>query len=235
MKFYKFLYLLRHKKLRIPCDFMMPYTPKNKREAKLPMDITFYGRSMVEMLGVLAIIGVLSVGAIAGYSKAMFKYKLNKQTEQINSLLNYSLTYKDTLHFSGSSQIQLLPYFIKLNIIPTEMIDETSDIYLKDIFGNTVGLYYYPNYKTGGLALQLKDQNAVDICINLLQIAKENRQEIYDIVFNGGNSSQLFGDKYCSSTNSICLKNLNIEQMHQYCSVIKNNSTTWAFYFRWKN
>ena len=31
------------------------------------------GRSMVEMLGVLAIIGVLSVGAIAGYSKAMMK------------------------------------------------------------------------------------------------------------------------------------------------------------------
>lgn len=34
---------------------------------------------MVEMLGVLAIIGVLSVGAIAGYSKAMFKHKLNRQ------------------------------------------------------------------------------------------------------------------------------------------------------------
>ena len=31
------------------------------------------GRSMVEMLGVLAIIGVLSVGAIAGYSKAMME------------------------------------------------------------------------------------------------------------------------------------------------------------------
>ncbi|MBR2136742.1 MAG: prepilin-type N-terminal cleavage/methylation domain-containing protein [Alphaproteobacteria bacterium] len=28
------------------------------------------GRSMIEMLGVLAIIGVLSVGGIAGYSKA---------------------------------------------------------------------------------------------------------------------------------------------------------------------
>ena len=34
------------------------------------------GRSMVEMLGVLAIIGVLSVGAISGYSTAMNKYKL---------------------------------------------------------------------------------------------------------------------------------------------------------------
>ena len=36
------------------------------------------GRSMIEMLGVLAIIGVLSVGGIAGYSKAMQMYKLNK-------------------------------------------------------------------------------------------------------------------------------------------------------------
>ena len=36
------------------------------------------GRSMIEMLGVLAIIGVLSVGGIAGYSKAMMKYRINK-------------------------------------------------------------------------------------------------------------------------------------------------------------
>ena len=41
------------------------------------------GRSMIEMLGVLAIIGVLSVGGIAGYSKAMQKYRINKTIEQI--------------------------------------------------------------------------------------------------------------------------------------------------------
>ena len=41
------------------------------------------GRSMIEMLGVLAIIGVLSVGGIAGYSKAMMKYRINKSIEQI--------------------------------------------------------------------------------------------------------------------------------------------------------
>ena len=35
------------------------------------------GRSMIEMLGVLAIIGVLSVGGLAGYGKAMRKAKLN--------------------------------------------------------------------------------------------------------------------------------------------------------------
>jgi len=41
------------------------------------------GRSMIEMLGVLAIIGVLSVGGIAGYSKAMTKYRINKVIEQV--------------------------------------------------------------------------------------------------------------------------------------------------------
>ena len=41
------------------------------------------GRSMVEMLGVLAIIGVLSVGGIAGYSKAMWQMKINKDIEII--------------------------------------------------------------------------------------------------------------------------------------------------------
>ena len=41
------------------------------------------GRSMIEMLGVLAIIGVLSVGGIAGYSKAMMKYRINKTIEQM--------------------------------------------------------------------------------------------------------------------------------------------------------
>lgn len=42
-----------------------------------------FGRSMIEMLGVLAIIGVLSVGGIAGYSKAMMKFKINKTIQQV--------------------------------------------------------------------------------------------------------------------------------------------------------
>ena len=35
------------------------------------------GRSMVEMLGVLAIIGVLSIGGIAGYTLSMNRYRAN--------------------------------------------------------------------------------------------------------------------------------------------------------------
>ena len=42
---------------------------------------------MIEMLGVLAIIGVLSVGGIAGYSQAMNKFKVTKTTDQIQTLV----------------------------------------------------------------------------------------------------------------------------------------------------
>ena len=45
------------------------------------------GRSMIEMLGVLAIIGVLSVGGIAGYSQAMSKYKVSKTTDQVQTMV----------------------------------------------------------------------------------------------------------------------------------------------------
>ena len=51
------------------------------------------GRSMIEMLGVLAIIGVLSVGGIAGYSKAMEQFKINKTIEQYNYLIFGMLNY----------------------------------------------------------------------------------------------------------------------------------------------
>ena len=46
---------------------------------------------MVEMIGVLAIIGILSVGSIAGYSNAMRKYRLNKHSESYNMLLSNAL------------------------------------------------------------------------------------------------------------------------------------------------
>ena len=45
------------------------------------------GRSMVEMLGVLAIIGVLSVGGIAGYSMAMSKFKITKTIDQVQTII----------------------------------------------------------------------------------------------------------------------------------------------------
>ena len=46
------------------------------------------GRSMIEMLGVLAIIGVLSVGGLAGYNMAMEKIRTNKVVEEIQLIMS---------------------------------------------------------------------------------------------------------------------------------------------------
>ena len=50
------------------------------------------GRSMVEMLGVLAIIGVLSVGGIAGYSLSMRRHRANQILDAASkfALVTYS-------------------------------------------------------------------------------------------------------------------------------------------------
>lgn len=63
-----------------------------------------FGRSMVEMLGVLAIIGVLSVGGITGYRTAMDRYKANKLINEIQiGLIEMSAQYKATGSYNTPS------------------------------------------------------------------------------------------------------------------------------------
>ncbi len=50
------------------------------------------GRSMVEMLGVLAIIGVLSIGGIAGYTMAMNRYRANEIIDAASKMAIIAMT-----------------------------------------------------------------------------------------------------------------------------------------------
>lgn len=82
------------------------------------MRVNEQGRSMIEMLGVLAIVGVLSVGGIAGYSKAMNKFKTNKAIDQINMLsTNIRTLFSSQGDYSGMDN-QVL---INAGVIPSEM------------------------------------------------------------------------------------------------------------------
>ena len=81
------------------------------------------GRSMIEMLGVLAIIGVLSVGGIAGYSKAMSKYRTNKMIDQATMLI----TNIRTMFAQQQSYAQLNnSRAVNLALVPEEMIVNPS-------------------------------------------------------------------------------------------------------------
>ncbi len=83
------------------------------------------GRSMIEMLGVLAIIGVLSVGGIAGYSKAMMKYRINKTIEQITLIAgNVRTFFASQGNYSGVINTDVIK---KAKLVPDEMWDGGSD------------------------------------------------------------------------------------------------------------
>ena len=81
------------------------------------------GRSMIEMLGVLAIVGVLSVGGIAGYSKAMQKYRVNKTIDQITQISNGIHTLYTARNNYEGLDIQLLG---KAKIIPQELVESVE-------------------------------------------------------------------------------------------------------------
>ena len=83
------------------------------------------GRSMVEMLGVLAIIGVLSVGGISGYSKAMAKFKLTKAQDQITMLLmNIRTAFATSPSYDGLTTSTAIAY----NIAPSDMVTADANI-----------------------------------------------------------------------------------------------------------
>ncbi len=95
------------------------------------------GRSMVEMLGVLAIIGVLSIGGIAGYSTAMRKYQANQIIEAANkyafivynscqqAIINGTVDDVDSCSYSDEDASFDPPLFANSNI---EQIEAVKDI-----------------------------------------------------------------------------------------------------------
>ena len=54
------------------------------------------GRSMVEMLGVLAIIGVLSIGGIVGYTMAMNRFRANEVIDMANKVASLAFAQNQT-------------------------------------------------------------------------------------------------------------------------------------------
>ncbi len=192
------------------------------------------GRSMVEMLGVLAIIGVLSVGAIAGYSKAMMKYRLNKQAEQLNQLINALSQYHMQIH--SEDTISLVPIYKKLNLIPIEMIkDNSTTIY--DIFGNSLllrsskyvdanNVFYATTIRYG---IDVTNQNNIEICRNIINTIKENSHALYyletmaDWGTENSQNKPLFGDAYCGGWET-CLNNVTINDIDNICRGFEKNN-----------
>ena len=99
------------------------------RTKKAQVETAQCGRSMIEMLGVLAIVGVLSVGGIAGYSKAMEQFKINKMMSGISHII----TNIRTLYASQSLYNGWTEDYIKAGVVPEEF--ETNTYYVFNVWG----------------------------------------------------------------------------------------------------
>ena len=138
------------------------------------------GRSMIEMLGVLAIIGVLSVGGIAGYSKAMMKYKVNKTIEQIThtaAAIKTAYMQQPQTHLAcydynpddcwedGKYYELDSPTAIAIGAVSDEMISESGDS-LQNVFGGIV-------YTTGVFASEDGNSLGTGFAIDYRGVPKE--------------------------------------------------------------
>ena len=87
------------------------------------------GRSMIEMLGVLAIIGVLSVGGIAGYSKAMNKFKTNKIADNVSMLVaNIKTLYAQQNTYAGLNNGTAVSMGVVPDELGTAYTDDTATL-----------------------------------------------------------------------------------------------------------
>lgn len=99
------------------------------------------GRSMIEMLGVLAIIAVLTVGGIAGYSKAMLMYHSNKQKDLLVELINNAITLKPNLSsIRGNQSINITDIFNAMGAIPNGFIYKNGTIH--DLDNNSINITF---------------------------------------------------------------------------------------------
>ena len=93
---------------------------QNKKSSK---DINLSGRSMVEMLGVLAIVGVLSIGGIAGYVTASRNLRINNLKDEISTIVaNIRSMYFSAKDYTGINEITL----INAGLIPDWMVGEDN-------------------------------------------------------------------------------------------------------------
>ena len=200
------------------------------------------GRSMVEMLGVLAIIGVLTVGGIAGYSKAMEKFKLNKTISEYSYLIYGLLEHIDDLKSVpvGMGKFNFTDFARATNIVPSSwtaednkaMWDNSGNIVQSYSGGNVLLLDFYlggwqeNEDKNNSSWLDGKSSTSFSpkLCVEIFEsLVQPMHHALYNAnTFNSKQSGKgitFSGDSICGSTENKCLSAASLADFHQACQV----------------
>lgn len=153
------------------------------------MKINEKGRSMIEMLGVLAIIGVLSVGGIAGYSKAMAKFRANKTIDQVSHIVaNVRILFgsQKTYHDLGLNDETTYDIVTKAALLPDEMKTggDTTMAAFTNAYSGTVTLKYAQRF-----ANEAKDKDGAYSKAFIIELGSIPQEACVDLASQDWNSS----------------------------------------------
>ena len=180
---------------------------------------------MIEMLGVLAIIGVLSVGGIQGYSKAMEKWRINKLMEEysymIQGILGHLTEFQKLPHITG-----LVDVGLAMNFIPSNW-KKIDSVQAYDTFGNVVNPYVRDkrvviDIHLGGFSDGMKTKGfSPRICAAIMKdlVTPLHSSLTYAWIFRSGlAATDIFrGDSICTS-NVTCLRDITPDDINRVCN-----------------
>ncbi|MCM1323689.1 MAG: hypothetical protein NC218_05970 [Acetobacter sp.] len=188
------------------------------------------GRSMIEMLGVLAIVGILSVGGIASYSKAMSQYRANKLTEEYAIFIQSMLSFENIIKrdFKNTTNVvNLASIFAGLGIIPSNW--KTENIYIYDNSGRQIRPFIRPDasqalvidyfFRNSSSKLSTKEDKLLcqTLWLNIVQSFKDTIYRTFVYKDGGASYDVYWGNNYCT-TGKLCLADITLPEIVSSCS-----------------
>ena len=208
------------------------------------------GRSMIEMLGVLAIIGVLSVGGLVGYSKAMERYRVNETINQISHIVqNTRDLFKTQPNLYGELSFDYLKSMYntsnanrtldnKAKIFPTSIVKNSY----KNLWGGNIFFYADGRFtEDDGKAFILEFYDIPqEACIELATYDWQSSLGIIGMKIRGSTTSVNIQSLYLGQCFSrykqgevlVCGKDMPLSVEHAViaCDTEKANWIAWKFY-----
>ena len=207
------------------------------------------GRSMIEMLGVLAIIGVLSVGGMVGYSKAMERYRINETINQISYIVQNTRDlfktqpnlYGSMEYSSGKMSTSTYANRIladKAKLFPTVLVKNGY----KNLFGGVIYFYAGGRFSANDGKAFLLGFHSIpqEACIELATRDWQSNLGLVAMIIWGSDSTNNLKPAYLGSCTTkiksgnalICSKDMpvTIEQAAMACDKEKENAIGWKFY-----
>ena len=203
-------------------------------------DVCSVGRSMIEMLGVLAIIAVLTVGGIAGYSKAMEKFKVNKAISEYSYLIQGLMEHLTEIQKMSNIQEGDVHHGLINVVQATNLVPETwenagnqADDKMIDPYGNVIQIF--SRYERLVIDMYLGGYSDLDdgthaslsfspkFCSALMQdVVQPLSSVLYYAWFTNGNYC-FYGDKHCRS-GSKCIRDLKLSDINRACNYCTKQS-----------